>query len=167
MVQWTEAIGVRRARRLDRAAAEAAQRERHLADHREYHARDHMPIKVPATPASPMGADYAGMLPLPTICVLVPVFYRGDKFHKYIWGNFAKQSWPEKKLFVSRNVHPDDAKPENVADMQRARTFWQGKMRELPGTVHYQEVDKEAKDVASGKFSLGKKRNHMLSVASE
>ncbi len=91
---------------------------------------------------------------MPCICVAVPVFERGDALCDWIFENFRKQNYPNKKLFVLRdNGVEDNPSPER----RYAQAFWREKMAEMPDQVKYWEVDHS--EFPEGKFSLAHKRN--------
>lgn len=84
--------------------------------------------------------------------VMLPCYCRGDRFASFIWENFIKQTYPNKKLFVCRSERPEDQ--ASSGDAQRARHWWKLKQAEHPDQLMYWEQ--------KGSYSLGQKRNRIL-----
>ena len=92
----------------------------------------------------------------PRIGVMVPVFYRGDRYVNFIWKNFRKQSYPNKKLFVCRCKHDNDSLPEFAHHYHQAKSGWCAKQEAYPQLLKFWEQ----KSTPVG--GLGRKRNLML-----
>ena len=91
---------------------------------------------------------------IPRIGVMIPVFNRGDRYVDFIWNNFIKQTYPNKKLFVCRNNLNGYRSKEQLDKYQRASKKWQQKQAENPHLLKYWEQEDFQ--------GLGHKRNIML-----
>lgn len=91
------------------------------------------------------------------IGVLVPVFYRGDRFTEFVWHKFAHQTYSDKTLFVCRNRHAFDSIAPYSEDYRAARQRWQELQEAHPDFLRYWEQENYS--------GLGNKRNQMLEEA--
>ncbi len=97
---------------------------------------------------------FSKTIDIPRICVMVPVYYRGDRSVNFIWKNFCKQNYSNKKLFVCRNKDDKDSSEECANHYQFARKEWAKKQEKYPESLKYWEEENYD--------GLGPKRNLML-----